>query len=457
MNNTTTAQFGFKKSQLSKVNQKICKNILSQKEEQKIKHLVGNKSHIDLPPKINKQLNPIQLKKTFRQTAQRTIIDCDLPSINNNNQTVIKNEYQDVYNFLKDLNMEVYFELFIKNGINSEEKILYLNNDNLKLINIPYAHRARFLKKLKEIETMQNIKKNINEKGGLSKLKLKKIENNNKYEEIIIPKEEDDIERNADEERDSFTRAIYDYQKTHSKFEEKNDKQEFFKTGINNMKFISRSKKSNRYANSTLYVPKTQEMKIGTTNPDDKNIIENNKIQINKNNIEENQNKKSIGIGEEPINGNENNIKLPPVEIGEYIENKNIKIKEDNNPPDIIFLSPKQFFPLNKQKTLCYNCLCMILQEHSINKYDKPFCSLHCLEIFEKKSVANCNCCNKRIEIGDSIPSLFKEKVYYCSPECLQKKEPNENNIINKSQVMEQNLSPTSSENSENPVDILDI
>jgi hypothetical protein len=81
MNNTTTAQFGFKKSQLNKVNQKIYKNILSQKEEQKIKHLVGNKSHINLPPKINKQLNPIQLKKTFRQTAQRTIIDCDLPSI----------------------------------------------------------------------------------------------------------------------------------------------------------------------------------------------------------------------------------------------------------------------------------------------------------------------------------------------------------------------------------------
>ena len=28
MNNTTTAEFGFKKSQLSKVNQKIYKNIL---------------------------------------------------------------------------------------------------------------------------------------------------------------------------------------------------------------------------------------------------------------------------------------------------------------------------------------------------------------------------------------------------------------------------------------------
>ena len=95
--------------------------------------------------------------------------------------------------------MEVYFDNFIKNGINTEEKILYLNNDNLKLINIPYAHRARFLKKLKEIETLQNMKKNINEKGGLSKLKLKKIEKNSKYEEIIMPKEEDDIELNPQE------------------------------------------------------------------------------------------------------------------------------------------------------------------------------------------------------------------------------------------------------------------
>ena len=142
------------------------------------------------------------------------------------------------------------------------------------------------------------------------------------------------------------------------------------------------------------------------------------------------------------------------MEAGEYIEENNNKIKKYNNPTETFFDIPKQFFPLNKTKTLCFNCLHMILQEHCIKKFEKPFCSLHCLEIFEKKNVTSCNCCEKRIEIIDSIPSIFKEKIYYCSPECLQKKEPNENNIINKSQKMK---SPDSSETSENFVDILDF
>ena len=114
--------------------------------------------------KTTRQLNPIQLKKTIRPPSQRTTIDCDISS-NNNNINNSKYEYKDVYEFLKDLNMENYYDQFIKNGINTEEKILYLNNDNLKLINIPYAHRSRFLKKLKEIETMQMMKKIITEKG----------------------------------------------------------------------------------------------------------------------------------------------------------------------------------------------------------------------------------------------------------------------------------------------------
>ena len=39
-----------------------------------------------------------------------------------------------------------------------------------------------------------------------------------------------------------------------------------------------------------------------------------------------------------------------------------------------------------------------------------------------------------------------------------KKKEPNENNLINKSQIMDnKNISPGSSETSENAVDILDI
>ena len=146
--------------------------------------------------KTARQLNPIQLKKTIRPPSQKMSINCDISS---NNNSDLKFEYKEVYEFLKDLNMENYLEQFIKNGINTEEKILYLNNDNLKLINIPYGHRARFLKKLKEIETMQMMKKTIAEKGGLSKVKLKKVEKNTKYEEIILPKEEDDIDRRAKE------------------------------------------------------------------------------------------------------------------------------------------------------------------------------------------------------------------------------------------------------------------
>ena len=450
--NNTIGKFGIKKSQLNKINQNIYKNIMSQREEQKIKHMLSNKSHANLPPRTSKQLNPIQLKKTYRPQAQRTVIDCDISSINNNsnNQSNIKTEHKEVYDFLKDLNMEIYFDNFIKNGINSEEKILYLNNDNLKLINIPYAHRARFLKKLKEIETMKMMKKAINEKGGLSKLKLKKNENNTKYEEIIIPKEEDDIEMNDEEQRNTFTQAIFDYQQTHSKFEDYDNQNELFHTGINNMKIIHKQKMHNRYSDDIEKNQQFKEISIGTSN-NDKNKIEinNNQNDINVNKEEENINKKSIGIGEEQINDE----RINKIEVGEYKENDNDnKIIDYKNQTE-----PKQFFPLYKQKTLCYNCLHMILQEHCIKKFEKPFCSLHCLEIFEKKNITNCNCCDKRIEIGNSIPSIFKEKTYYCSPDCLHKKEPNENNIINKSQIMEQNFSPSSSETSENIVDILDF
>ena len=400
--------------------------------------------------KTTRQLNPIQLKKKIRPPSQRTTIDCDTSSVNNNN---LKFEHKEVYEFLKDLNMENYFEQFIKNGINTEEKILYLNNDNLKLINIPYAHRARFLKKLKEIETMQMMKKTITEKGGLSKVKLKKYEKNTKYEEIVLPKEEDDIEIGEEEQRKTFAQAIFDYQKTHSKFENQDiinnpDNNELFSTGINNMKIINKNKKINRYSDIKDDI-NTNEIKNGNNINDNKllNIEGKNK---NEKNDEDNKSKKSEGVGEN----------LEPVEIGEYIENNdnyNLEAKKYNNPTEMIPGGPRVFFPLNKQKTLCYNCLHMILEEHCIQKFKKPFCSLRCLEIFEKKNVTNCNFCGKKIEIINSIPSTLNEKIYYCSPECIQKKEPNENMIINKSQMIEQNFSPTSSETSENAIDILDL
>jgi hypothetical protein len=409
--------------------------------------MLSNKSHALMVSKTTRQLNPIQLKKTIRPPSQKMSINCDISSNNNND---LKFEYKEVYEFLKDLNMENYLEQFIKNGINTEEKILYLNNDNLKLINIPYAHRARFLKKLKEIETMQMMKKTITEKGGLSKVILKKVEKNTKYEEIILPKEEDDIDIGEEEQRKTFAQAIFDYQKTHSKFENQdniNNNNELFATGINNMKIINKNKRANRYS----------DMGDDINSNETKNVNDSNKLINVENKIkdeikdDDNKSKKSEGVGEN----------LEPMEVGEYIENNennSKEIKEYNNPTELISGGPRVFFPLNKQKTLCYNCLHMILQEHCIQKFKKPFCSLHCLEIFEKKNVTNCNCCGKKIEIINSIPSTLTEKIYYCAPECLQKKEPNENMLINKSQIMEQNtFSPTSSETSENVIDILDL
>ena len=82
--------------------------------------------------------------------------------------------------------MGEFFDNFINNGIINKEKLFYLNNDNLKLINVPYAYRVRFLKKLKEIENINSMKKSINEKGRLSKIKLKKGQNESKYEEKKI-------------------------------------------------------------------------------------------------------------------------------------------------------------------------------------------------------------------------------------------------------------------------------
>ena len=411
--------------------------------------MLSNKSHALMVSETTRQLNPIQLKKTIRPPSQKLSINCNISS-NNNNNNDLKFEYKEVYEFLKDLNMENYLEQFIKNGINTEEKILYLNNDNLKLINIPYAHRARFLKKLKEIETMQMMKKTITEKGGLSKVILKKVEKNTKYEEIILPKEEDDIDIGEEEQRKTFAQAIFDYQKTHSKFENQdniNNNNELFATGINNMKIINKNKRANRYS----------DMGDDINSNETKNVNDSNKLINVENKIkdeikdDDNKSKKSEGVGEN----------LEPMEVGEYIENNennSKEIKEYNNPTELISGGPRVFFPLNKQKTLCYNCLHMILQEHCIQKFKKPFCSLHCLEIFEKKNVTNCNCCGKKIEIINSIPSTLTEKIYYCAPECLQKKEPNENMLINKSQIMEQNtFSPTSSETSENVIDILDL
>ena len=170
----------------------------------------------------NKQtLNPIQIKKSIRIPTQQSMAITEKKEKKEKEKDVIlslNKSHKEVLTFLQEINMGEFFDTFINNGIVNKEKLLYLNNDNLKLIKIPYAYRLRFLKKLKEIQNIESMKKAINEKGRLSKIKLKKDKNESKYEEIFIPKEEDDREISNEEMRKTFTQAIYDFQKTHSKF-----------------------------------------------------------------------------------------------------------------------------------------------------------------------------------------------------------------------------------------------
>ena len=263
--------------------------------------------------------------------------------------------------------MGEFFDNFINNGIINKEKLFYLNNDNLKLINVPYAYRVRFLKKLKEIENINSMKKSINEKGRLSKIKLKKGQNESKYEEIIIPKEEDDKEVSNEEMRKTFTQAIYDFQKTHSKFEFQKNNNEINESIDNN---ISANTSSN--------------IKMSTET--------NSKNENETNNFEE------------------------PVEVGEYIENKD---KTSN---------VKELLPLNSKKILCYQCWNVILRKDCISKYGKLFCSEKCFKIYESINFTNCWTCSKKIKIVDCLPSFNNRNVYYCSLGCLEQLEPERKN-----------------------------
>ena len=99
----------------------------------------------------------------------------------------------------------------------------------------------------------------------------------------------------------------------------------------------------------------------------------------------------------------------------------------------------------------------MILQDHSINKYKKPFCSLHCLEVFERKCLSKCANCNKKIEIIYAIPSINKNQTFYCSKECFNKGETNEKKNINTSQIIDsEHLGNLSSDSIEPVIDLLD-
>ena len=387
-----------------------------------------------IQPNSSGKLKPIQLKNVKPPSARNTIdrplsskvkIDCDSRQNENKKEIEEKKEKDKISNFLKNLDLEKYTDTFFNNGINKEEKIQYLNYENLKLLNIPYVHCKRILSKVKEMN------KKIFSKSEKKNNKL----NTSEYEEIILPKEEDEINENEEEQKNNFNKAVKDFKKNHTSL-------------------ISSEYSKTHYGKFTKF----SETSIGESD-------------INEN---ESENNKSITVefGEYVENSNNNDTYITNLNISNNkIENKLIKSKDvsistsptkkykDNYNIDTSKPSSnaKQFFPLYKSKTLCYQCLHMILQDHSINKYKKPFCSLHCLEIFERKSLSKCANCSKKIEIIYAIPSINKNQTFYCSNECFNKAEPNGNNKINTSQIIDpQHFRNSSSDSNEPVIDLLD-
>ena len=282
--------------------------------------------------------------------------------------------HKEVLLFLQELNMGNYFDDFINYGITNKEKLLYLTNDNLKLINIPYAYRFKILKRLKESKNLENMKKNLNEKGKLSKIKLKQ---ESKYEEIIIPKEEDDKEIDNEEMRKTFTQAIYDFQKTHSSF--------------NNSVYSE----NDRYKNS-INDNKDEDIDINVQNEIGNNSVEKGEYIEHKN--EQNVNIKEL-------------LPLNSKKILCYFCLKVILQKECIKQYDKLFCSEnclKEYENINY--IICKVCSKKIKKIDSLPSFNNRnvyYCSLNCLEIIEPERK---NWIKKTLIDDDELPkSLINE------------------------------------------------
>ena len=343
-----------------------------------------------IPPKNNGKLKPIQLKKNLRPPSNKNNNERPLSSKLKIDCEKNKSEKDKIFDFLKDLNLEKYTETFIDNGINTEEKIQYLNYENLKLINIPYIHCKKILSKINEIS-----KKNVNYMER-KKNKLDKL-NDSQYEEIILPKEEDEINENEEEQRNNFNQAIIDFKRNHTEIILENQNSTYNNV-LTETSEISIEEKNNN--NNSLIIEVGEYVENLNNNETLITNLNNSQIKINK--------------------SKNNSISTSPKKI-----NRNLYKIDTSKPSE----DARQFFPLNKSKTLCYQCLHMILEDNSIYKYYKPFCSLNCLKNFENKNLSKCSFCGKKIEIIYSIPSNIKNQTFYCSNECFKKSEPNENII----------------------------
>jgi hypothetical protein len=380
---------------------------------------------LTLPTNNKQQLNPVKIKNSIRIPTQKSM------AIGEKREKKEKKEkekdvilsmnksHKEVLTFLQEINMGEFFDTFINNGIVNKEKLLYLNNDNLKLLKIPYAYRLRFLKKLKEIQNIESMKKAINEKGKLSKIKLKRDKNESKYEEIFIPKEEDDREISNEEMSKTFTQAIYDFQKTHSKFyyDNNNEENEITEENIDN--------NYNTFSGNSSNINS-----IETKTTSNNNVI-------------------SQEASNSKIDSEIQNNEEPPVEVGEYIEFK------DNDEKNKV----KQLLPLHCKKILCYQCWNVILRKDCIVKYGRPFCSMKCYELYDNINYIKCKNCAKKEKKVNSLPSFNDRNVFYCSLKCLEQIEPERRNWIKKNLIDDDNASVSSSVSnvSEKQVDILDL
>lgn len=75
-------------------------------------------------------------------------------------------EFNEVEQFLADIKMEKYKEIFIENGIEDKETILELNDEHLNELGLPLGHKLKILKKIKESRKQpsaypQNIPQNL--------------------------------------------------------------------------------------------------------------------------------------------------------------------------------------------------------------------------------------------------------------------------------------------------------
>ena len=215
------------------------------------------------------------------------------------------------------------------------------------------------------------MKKHLNEKGRLSKIKLKKdIES--KYEEIIMPKEEDDKEIDDEEMRKTFSQAVSDFQKTQNSF--------------NNFSINDKNEEKDNIK-------------------DEENIVETGEYIEKKNKLDTNNVKQLL-----PLNA--------PKILCYFCFKPLLKKEESINIYEKIFCSKKCLMFYEKENFInckvCSKKLKKIDSLPSFNNRNVYYCSLNCLEqleperknwikknLIDDEEIKNDNIINNKIDILD--------------------------------------------------------